>query len=117
MKFLQMVKAREDQGTPPQALFDAMGKYIEEYSASGKLVTTGGLLPTSAGAVVRGSGGQVIVSDGPFAEATEVVGGYAIIEAASLAEAIEDAKAFVQLHIDNWPGWEGESETRQIADF
>ncbi|SHM99149.1 YciI family protein [Cryptosporangium aurantiacum] len=117
MKFLQMVKSRENQGNPPQALYDAMGKYIEEFATTGRLVTTGGLLPTSSGATVRASGGQVIVSDGPFAEATEVVGGYAIVEYDTLEEAVAGAKDFIQLHVDNWPGWEGESEVRQIAEF
>lgn len=67
-----------------------------------------------AGAQIRASGGEVVVTHGPFTEATELVGGYAIFEVDSVQEAIEMAGDLVRLHIDFWPGWEGVSEARQL---
>jgi len=63
---------------------------------------------------VRLSGGQIKVTDGPFTEAKEVVGGYAEFELKSKEEAIEGAVRFMELHKKHWPGWEGETEIRQI---
>lgn len=117
MQFLTMLKAREDAGQPPAELFEAMGRYIEKVAAAGHLVLTGGLMPTSAGFTVHADGGRPVVTDGPFAEATEVVGGYAILQADTREEVEELAREFVQLHIDAWPGWQGTSEVRQIAEF
>ncbi|MFI5931828.1 YciI family protein [Actinoplanes sp. NPDC051494] len=112
---MTMLKAREDAGAPPPDFFEAMGAYIAGVAASGKLIGTGGLLPSSAGAEVRATGGKVVVTHGPFTEATELVGGYAIFEVDSLDEAVTMATEFVQLHVDRWPGWEGASEIRQIG--
>ena len=114
MQFMTMLKAREDVGAPPPDFFAAMGTYIAGVAASGKLVTTGGLLPSAQGAEVRATAGTVVVSHGPFTEATELVGGYAIFEVDSRDEAIRLATEFVQMHVDHWPGWEGASEIRQI---
>jgi hypothetical protein len=116
MKFMTMVKGNENAGTPPQALFDAIDKLIAEQAKSGILVDAGGLLPTTQAARVRISGGKIKVTDGPFTEAKEVIGGYAILKAASLEEAIQMGKDFMELHIKHWPGWEGESEIRQMAE-
>ena len=55
--------------------------------------------------------------DGPFTEAKEVIGGYAILKAASLDEAIELGKEFMDLHRKHWPGWDGETEIRQMQEF
>jgi len=63
---------------------------------------------------VRVSGGQVRVIDGPFTEAKEVVGGYAQFEFKSKEEAIQSAVEFMELHRKHWPGWEGETEVRQM---
>jgi hypothetical protein len=63
---------------------------------------------------VRLSQGQVTAIDGPFTEAKEVVGGYAVFELKSKAEAIEGALRFMALHRKHWPGWEGETEIRQL---
>ena len=78
------------------------------------MVGSGGLGPTALGARVRLSGGQVTVTDGPFTEAKEVVGGYAQFELKSKEEAIEGAVRFMELHKKHWPGWEGETEIRQM---
>ena len=114
MKFMMIVKHSEKQGPPPQALMDAIAKLAEEDAKSGKLLGNGGLKGTSLGARVRLSGGQVNVIDGPFTEAKEIIGGYAEFELASKQEAIEGAVRFMELHKKHWPGWEGETEVRQM---
>jgi hypothetical protein len=113
MRFMTLVRSDVSQGPPPQALEAAMGKWIEESFKNGTLVEAGGLNPAGA-ARVRLSRGKVTVTDGPFAEAKEVIGGYAVLELASLEEAIEAGRYFMELHRLHWPGWEGESEVRQI---
>ena len=115
MRYLSIVRTSENQGPPPQALLDAMSQLIAASLKNGSMVETAGLAPTSAGVRVRIAGGRLNVTDGPFAETKEVVGGYAIIEARSRAEAIERARAFLQLHLEHWPGWQGECEVREMV--
>ena len=120
MRFLTMVKSAENSGPPPKELMDAIAKLGEEGTKAGVLLETGGLLPSSMGARVRLAGGKVTVTDGPFTEAKELIGGYAIYEVKSKEEAIEWTSRFMQLHKEHWKGWEGESEIRQIfnaSDF
>ena len=114
MRFMMIVKHAEKQGLPPKALMDAIEKLAEEETKAGKMVGSGGLGPTALGARVRLSGGKVTVTDGPFAETKEVVGGYAQFELKSKEEAIESAVRFMELHKKHWPGWEGETEVRQM---
>jgi hypothetical protein len=64
---------------------------------------------------VRSKGGKLTVIDGPFTEAKEVVGGYAVLEWASREKAVEAALAFMRLHSEHWPSWEGECEVRPIT--
>jgi hypothetical protein len=109
-----IVKHAENQGFPPKPLMDAIAKLGEEAVKDGTMVTNGGLLPRAQGASVRLSKGQVKVVDGPYAEAKEVVGGFAIFELKSREEAIEGAVRFMELHKQHWPGWEGETEVRQM---
>jgi len=117
---MTMVKSAETNGPPPQALIDAMADFMTEAVHAGQLVDSGGLAPTAAGGRVRITNGKITVLDGPFAEAKEVVGGYAVLELKSKAEAMQVARRFMELHRQHWPGWEGESEIRQIfgpSDF
>ena len=113
MRYMTLVRASENQGPPPAALMEAMDKGAREQSRDGVLIQTGGLGSTATGVRVRISGKKLMVTDGPFTEAKEVIGGYAILEAASREEAVKSAKWFMQLHIDHWPGWEGEAEVRE----
>jgi len=117
MKFMTIVKGNENAGVPPKALFDAIDKLMADQIKSGIFVDAGGLEPTSKAARVRISGGRISVIDGPFTEAKEVIGGYAILKAASLDEAIELGKEFMDLHRKHWPGWDGETEIRQMQEF
>ncbi len=114
MKFLSMIKAA-DQGPSPPALLEAMTKLTEDSLRDGSLVQTGGLAASSTGARVRLKGGKLTVTDGPYAEAKEMIGGYAMLELPSQEEAIAAAVRFLELHKQHWPTWEGECEVRQIT--
>ena len=116
MKFMMIVKHAEKQGPPPKALMDAIAKLSEEEDKAGTMLGNGGLGPTALGARVRLSGGKVTVIDGPFTEAKEIIGGYAQFEMKSKEEAVESAVHFMELHKKYWPGWEGETEVRQMMD-
>lgn len=115
MRYLSLVKAPTGQGPAPQALMDAMGKLMADAFADGSLVSTGGLAPAVAMTRVRVSGGKVTVVDGPYTEAKEVIGGYAMLESATLEGAIKSAREFLQIHAEHWPGWVGECEVREIV--
>ncbi len=112
MKFLSLVRHPESyRATPmPAGFMEAMRTYMETSLKDGSLVDTGGLLPTSEGARVRLSNGELSVTDGPFSEAKEVIGGWAILNAPTKADAIRMTTAFMELHRKHWPGFEGECE-------
>src|SRR3989442_15784188 len=116
MKFLTFIRHSESyrESPPPPALMDAMGKFVEKSLKKGTLVDTGGLRPSKDGARVRLAKGKITVTDGPFSESKEVIGGWAILEAKSKAEALRIATEFMELHRKYWPDFEGESEVRPI---
>ena len=116
MRYMAFVKGPENEAPPPQAMVDAMDKYIAEQSQAGIFLDGGGLSPTAESARVRIQSGKVRVIEGPFTESKEVIGGYAVLQYNSWEEALAGAKEFMQLHIDLWPGWEGECEIRQIVE-
>ena len=95
MRFMMIVKHAEKQGPPPKGLMDEITKLVEAETRAGTMVGTGGLGPTALGARVRLAGGKVTVTDGPFTEAKEVVGGYAQFELKSKKEAVESAVRFM----------------------
>jgi hypothetical protein len=98
----------------PQGLLAEMGEFVSENMKKGVLIDTHGLRPTSEAVRVRQSRRKITVTDGPFAEAKEVVGGYALIEARSKQEAIDLATKFMELHLKHWPEFEGTCEVRAI---
>jgi hypothetical protein len=114
MRFMMLVKSAENSGPPPKQLMDAIAKVGEEEVKAGRMLGSGGLAPTAQSVRVQLSGGKIAVVDGPFTEAKEVIGGYAQFEFKSKQEALESAVAFMELHKKHWPGWEGETEVRQI---
>ena len=119
MKFLMMIKHAE--GAPglehPQALYEAMGKFVEASLKSGVLKETGGLKRTSEARRITSKGGKLTVTDGPFAESKEIVGGFAIVETKTRDEAMEIAQQFMELHRIHVPDFECESEIRPLEDF
>jgi len=114
MKFMMIVKHAENQGFPPKELMEAITKLGEEETKAGTMLGSGGLAPTSKGARVRLSDGKIAVTDGPYAESKEVIGGYAQFELKSKEEAVKAAVHFMDLHKKYWPGWNGETEVRQM---
>ncbi|HJV95504.1 MAG TPA: YciI family protein [Albitalea sp.] len=113
MRFLSMIRIDETTGqVPSEQLMADMGKLIEELTRTGQLVSTAGLRPTSEGVRVRlQRGGKLSVVDGPFTETKEVIGGYAILEAPSRAEAVELTRRFLKVHGTDW---DVECEVRQL---
>lgn len=85
----------------PQQLMDAMGPFVEKWVGSGSLISTGGLKRSAEGTRIKGHTGKLATTDGPFAEAKEVIGGYAVIEAPDKAAALAAGSEFVQLHVDH----------------
>lgn len=115
MRFMVFVKMKEDVGDAPAALHEVMGRELSEAFAAGSIIDAGGLWPTAQSVEMRLAAGSIRVSDGPYAEAKEVVGGYSILEARNQEEAAEGARRVLQIHLDNWPGWEGSVEVRRIS--
>jgi hypothetical protein len=112
MRFMSMIRIQENTGqVPSEQLMIEMGKLIEEMTSTGQLVSTAGLRPTSEGVRVRLRRGKLSTVDGPFMETKEVIGGYAVLEANSKAEAIELTKRFLKVHGDDW---DIECEVRQL---
>ena len=96
---------------PSEELMSDMGKLIEEMTKAGALLSTAGLRPTSEGVRVRLRNGKLSRTDGPFTETKEVIGGYAVLEAASMDEAVELTRRFLRVHGDEW---DIECEVRQM---
>ena len=118
MRYLAFIRHPESfrASPPPAALMEAMGKFVEKSLKEGSLVDTGGLLPSKEGVRIRLAHGKLTVTDGPFSEAKEVIGGWAILNADTKEEAIRVATEFMELHRRHWPEFEGESEVRPMFD-
>ena len=118
MKFMMFIKHHGDYdpADTPEALYGAMGEFIEGYAEKGVFLDGAGLQPMTEATRVELAGGEIRVTDGPFAETKEVVGGYAICELETREEAVEMARQFMELHRIHWPGFEGVSELRPFEE-
>jgi hypothetical protein len=118
MKYLCFIRHPESYraSPPPPGMMDAMDQFVRKSLDDGTLVDTGGLLPSKDGLRVRLAGGRITVTDGPFTESKEVIGGWAILKTDSRAEAIRVATEFMELHRKHWPAFEGESEVRPMYE-
>ena len=116
MRYMMFIKHTEDYAgiTPPAGLYEAMGAFIERSQKEGTFIEGAGLQPTAAGHKVKLRGGRITVTDGPFTESKEIVGGYALIEAWSTEQALALAREFMDLHRTHWPEFEGECEVRPL---
>ena len=114
MRFMYLVTSAHS-GPPTPELMEAMHKLADREIKAGRMLDSGGLTPLAAGAQVRIADGKLSVVDGPFVEAKEVIGGYAIFELPGKEEAMAAAVEFMQLHKDLMPGWEGTCELRSFA--
>ncbi len=110
-RFLCMYKSAKGEGTPPSAEEQAkMGALIGEWLQAGVLLSAEGCMPSAFGMRIRQDHGKVSVTDGPFSESKEVVGGFAIIQAEDKADATTWITQFLAVAGD------GESEVRQLWD-
>ena len=116
MRFMMFIRHAENYKMEevPQSLFGAMGEFVGEAMKNGSIIDTAGLQPTAKGKRVRLARGKLTVTDGPFTESKEVVGGYALVEATSYDEALVLATRFMDLHRIHWPQFEGECEVRPL---
>jgi hypothetical protein len=114
MRFMYIVTSPHSGPSTPE-LMGAMHKLADREIKAGRMIGNGGLMPLAGGAQVRIKGGKLNTIDGPFVEAKEVIGGYAIFELPGKEEAVAMAVEFMQLHQDFMPEWEGTCEVRQFA--
>jgi hypothetical protein len=105
MRYLVMVKYDENGTPPPRALLDAIARNRLEAKRAGALVEVGGLLPSATGSRVRLAGGRITVTDGPFTETRELVGGYSVYEVKTKQDAVEWTRRFKHLFAEHLPGW------------
>jgi hypothetical protein len=110
MRFLSIYKSKERNTPPTPEEMSAMGKLIEEGMKAGWLLSTEGCMPTALGARVRRTSGKLTVTDGPFTESKEMVGGFAILKASSKKDAVELIRKFLEVV------GEGECELRQLCE-
>ena len=115
MRFMYIVTGKTLQ-PPSPALMEAIGKISEREIKAGRMIDNGGLMPVQQGARITIADGKLSITDGPFVEAKEVIGGYAIFELRDKAEALAMGKEFMQLHLDHMPGWEGTCEMRAVIN-
>lgn len=111
MRYMSIWKSVERNTPPTQQEMAAMGALIEDTMKSGHLIETGGLLPSAKGFRMRRSNGKIVVTDGPFTESKEVVGGYAILAASSKEEAVDLTRRFLEASGD------GECEVRPLHEM
>ena len=112
MRFLSMIRVEEKEGqAPSERLMKEMGTLMEEMTRNGSLVRTAGLRATKEGKRMRWNRGTLSTVDGPFTETKEVIAGFAIVEAASMTDALALTKRFLEIHGDEW---NLECEVRQI---
>ena len=118
MKYLSFVRHSERfrDSPPPPGFMEAMGAFVQKSLQNGSLVDTGGPLPSKDGFRLRLAGGKITVTDGPFSESKEVIGGWAILKADSKQAIVRIATEFLELHKKHWPGIELESEVRPMFE-
>jgi hypothetical protein len=113
MRYLVILKSASATTNPPPELMEAIMRLGAEATNAGALLDTAGLAPSAAGARVELTGGSITVTDGPFAEAKELIS-YALYDVREKEEAVEWANRFLALHRDYWPGWEGQADVLKV---
>ena len=116
MRFMYIVTSPQPNRGPTPELMEAMHRLADREIKAGRMLDSGGLMPVSLGAQVRITDGKLSVVDGPFVEAKELIGGYAIFELRDKEEAVASAVEFMQLHRQHMPDWEGTCEVRSFAE-
>ena len=118
MRYMMFIVHKElgSEAKPPQSLYDAMGEFVGAELKSGRLVDTAGLRPTREAKRIRSHNGKLTVTDGPFTETKEIVGGYAVVNVKSAKEADEVATKFMEIHRVHWPEFDCTCEMRPIDE-
>jgi hypothetical protein len=111
MKFLMIFESDPTAPPPSPETLAQIGAFTQKMLASGKVVMTGGMVRPKRGIQIKGEGGKVTVTDGPFAESKELIDGYAIVEAADKQEAIALSTEFLQA-----TGGSGKGEILQMFE-
>lgn len=117
MRYMFLTSGAETGAAPPQIMIDEIEKLTEREMAAGRMIARGGLLPTASGARIESRRGKLKLTDGPFTETKEVLGGFAIFEFATREEALAAAQSFMELHREHWPDWDGVCEVRPMFGF
>jgi hypothetical protein len=115
MRFMYIVTSPKGHMGPNPGLMEAITKIRDRDTTAGRMIAVGGVSPRAPGARVKISDKKLSVVDGPFVEAKEVIGGYAVFELRDKEEAVAMAREFMQLHLDHMPDWEGTCEVRAFA--
>ena len=115
MRFMYIVTSPQPNRYPNPALMEAIQKLADREIKAGRMIDSGGLMPVSTGAQVKVDHGKLSVVDGPFVEAKELIGGYAIFELRDKEEAVAAAVEFMQLHKEHMADWEGTCEVRAFV--
>ena len=113
MRYLILLKAAQPDTPPPAELMAEIAKLGDEATRAGALLDTGGLAPSAEGTRLGLSAGKLSTTDGPFAEAKEMIS-YALYQVRSKEEAVEWARRFMVLHQELWPVWEGEAKVLKV---
>ncbi|QGZ96405.1 YciI family protein [Terricaulis silvestris] len=118
MRYMFLTSGAETGLVPPQRMIDEIEKLSEREMAAGRMIARGGLAPTAMGSArLESRRGKLKLTDGPFAESKEVLGGFAIFEFATREEALASLRSFMELHREHWPEWEGVCEMRAMFGF
>ncbi|MBY8888203.1 YciI family protein [Streptomyces sp. PTM05] len=116
MRFMSLIRVNENgapEGGPSPRMMEEMGKLLDEITKAGVMLDTAGLGRPEETVRVRSEHGKLTVTDGPFAESKEFIGGYAIMQTKSKEEAVEWAKRFAAVHDE---GWDITCEVRQVEE-
>ena len=116
MRYLCFVKSDESLDNPPKAIMEAMDEHVGAAIADGSFVDGGGLYAAKEAVEFRVRSGSVTVTDGPYAEAKEVIGGWCIMKFDTEEEARAEGRTMAELHLQHGPGWEGAVERRRISE-
>jgi hypothetical protein len=112
---MKMLMDADKAFEPSAELMSAVGKFTDEIAKAGKLIQTGGMASSAKISRIRASGGKLTVTDGPFTETKEQVGGYAIVEVKSREEAIELGRRFMEIHLKILgPSFKADSEIQEM---
>lgn len=118
MRYMFLTSGAETGLVPPQRMIDEIERLSEVEMAAGRMIARGGLAPTAMGSArLESRRGKLKLTDGPFAESKEVLGGFAIFEFETREEALASLQSFMELHREHWPEWEGVCEMRPMFGF